>query len=248
MVAGQPGPAWVRVVEALAGVAVVVPALRALLPDGTLRLSTGVPAAVALRGAMTMTFFGAEAFLPLGLTDVRGLSAGQAGLALTCGALGWAVGSWVQERRDGAVSREAMVRVGLFVLAGGVAGAALGLQSSTSAVAWGIGGAGMGLAFSGVALIVIAGAPEGEQGTTMAGLLMADVIGGLIGTGVGGAIVAAANAPAVTAARVSTIFLLLVAVAVAGGAAAGRLGVPRGPGAPDTDTDAAEPARVIHGI
>ncbi len=227
MVAGQPGTVWVRVVEAVAGLAVVVPALRVLLPVGTFRLTAGVPAAIAVRGVMTMTFFGAEAFLPLGLTDVRGLSAGEAGLALTCGAIGWAIGSWVQERRDGAVPRPTLVRVGLLVLAAGVAGAALGLQpwlpSFIGAIAWGVGGAGMGLAFSSVALVVIAGAPQGEQGRTMAGLQTADVIGGLLGTGLGGAIVAAANAPTVTGGRIATIYVLLAAVAIGGAAAAGRL-------------------------
>jgi hypothetical protein len=59
----------------------------------------------------------------------------------------------------------------------------------------------------------------------MAGLQTADVIGGLLGTGIGGAIVAAANTPTVTAARISTIYALLVAVAVAGAAAGGRLAV-----------------------
>jgi hypothetical protein len=227
MYAGQPGSPVVRVICAVVGVGVVVPALRGLLPTGTLRFGRGLPSAIATRAVMTMAFFGAEAFLPLALTDVRGLSAGAAGLALTCGALGWSAGAWAQERSDAGVDRATQVRAGLLVLALGIAGIAIGLEPSlptmTGVLAWAVAGAGMGLAFSSVALLVIAAAPEGEEGKTLAGLQTADVIGGLVGTGIGGAIVAASDAATVSAGRIASIDVLLVVITVMGAVAARRL-------------------------
>src|SRR5262249_616996 len=57
------------------GVAAVLPALRRLMPAGTLRARPGLPAAIASMGLVSVAFFGAETLLPLFLTVFRGHSA-----------------------------------------------------------------------------------------------------------------------------------------------------------------------------
>ena len=46
---------------------------RALTPPGTLRAARGLPAAVLMRGILTFTFFGVDAYVALALVDWRGL-------------------------------------------------------------------------------------------------------------------------------------------------------------------------------
>lgn len=121
---------------------------------------------------LAMAFFGGEAFIPLALTDVRGLSTGPAGLAVTSGALGWSAGSWVQERLDGRTPRPAMTSSGLVLLAVGVLGVSMTLSAAVpaafAAAAWALTGAGMGVAYASVSLLVLAAAPAGREGATTA--------------------------------------------------------------------------------
>ena len=57
------------------------PALRALLPAGTLRAARGLPSGIVVRGLLAVAFLGCDAFMPLALTELRGFSvvAGRAG-------------------------------------------------------------------------------------------------------------------------------------------------------------------------
>ena len=80
-----------------AGLAVAVPPLRHLLPPGTLRAAPGLPAAIASRGLQTFAFFGADTYVPLAITSVRGRSTAVASLAVTAATLAWTAGAWVQD-------------------------------------------------------------------------------------------------------------------------------------------------------
>jgi MFS family permease len=192
-----------------------------------LRYRAGLPAAIAARAVLTMAFFGTEAFIPLGLTELRGLPAGRAGLALTTGAVGWTAGAWLQERLDARVSRPALVRGGMVVLALGILLVApaltTGVPALLAAAAWAVAGVGMGVAYSGGALIVLAAAPAGRQGATMAALQLSDVLGALAGTGLGAAVVATSSGAEVAASTLVTLFVLLAAVAAGGALLGGRL-------------------------
>ena len=64
------------------GLALAWPALRRLVPAGTLTARRGVPAAVLCRGLLTFTFFGADSFVTLSITMVRHYSPLVAGLAV----------------------------------------------------------------------------------------------------------------------------------------------------------------------
>ena len=82
----------------LAGVLVGLPALRRLVPPGTLTARPGLPATILSRGLLTFTFFGADAYVTLTITVVRHHSTVLAGLAVTGATLAWTIGSWVQAR------------------------------------------------------------------------------------------------------------------------------------------------------
>ena len=88
------------VLLAAAGLAIALPALRTLLPAGTLRAARGLPSGVAVRGLLAVGFLGCDAFMPLALTELRGFSSSQAGLVISAASLSWSLGAYLQARRD----------------------------------------------------------------------------------------------------------------------------------------------------
>src|SRR5690606_11807854 len=68
---------------ALAAAALAIVFARKILPAGTLRLARGLPSGLVFRTLLSFIFFGAEAFVPLGLSTLRGFSPTGAGLVLT---------------------------------------------------------------------------------------------------------------------------------------------------------------------
>ena len=176
------------------GAALAVPAYRRLTPRGTLRAVRGLPAAVACRGVLTFAFFATDAYVPLMLTDVRGLRAGIAGLALTAATLTWTAGAWVQERLVNRVGPRSLVRVGFLLILAGSAVFATAVSSRVPAavgiVGWGVAGLGMGLAYAPLSLIVLGEATVGQEGAAASALQLSDVLGIALGTGVAGALVA----------------------------------------------------------
>jgi MFS family permease len=191
-------PAVLGIPLAAVGTLVAIHALRRLLPAGSVSARPGMPAAVALRACTTFAFFGAEAFLPLGLTSVRHLSNTAAGACLTSAALSWTAGAWLQVRLAKHWSRAMLLRSGLFTVMIGIAGLATGLVSGVPLAvviaAWGVSGLGMGVTYNCGSLVVIDAAPPGQEGTASASLQLADVLGTAVGTGIGGAAVALAVA------------------------------------------------------
>ncbi|TMC61445.1 MAG: MFS transporter [Chloroflexi bacterium] len=178
----------------IGGLALGVPAFRRLTPAGTLRVAAGLPAAVVLRGLLTFAFFCADVYVPRALQDWRGLSASVAGIALTAATL--TGGAWIQARRFGRWGARRFVRLGYLTVAFGILGFAAVLSPDVPVVVgmvtWGIAGFGMGLAYSPLSLTVLAEAPLAEQGSATSGLQLSDVVGTALGTGIGGAIIAAA--------------------------------------------------------
>lgn len=176
----------------LPGMALAGPALRRLLPPGTLRARAGIPAAILMIGALNLAFFGVDAFVPLALTAVRGKSLVFASLALTAATLTWTTGAWVQAHLTPHGSRRAIVIAGLILLVLGVLGVAVALAPTVPAglavAAWGVAGLGMGLAYSTSKLVILEGMPAGQEGTIAASMQLNDVLGTALGTGIGGAL------------------------------------------------------------
>ncbi|HUP84171.1 MAG TPA: MFS transporter [Acidimicrobiales bacterium] len=176
------------------GLAIAAEPVRRLLPPGTVRAAEGLPAAIAARGLQTFAFFGAQAFLPLALEDVRGQRAAAAGVLLTAATLAWTAGAWLQERRGHLRGRAQFVRTGFACLVAGSAVSAAVLVDAVpiplAALGWTIAGLGMGLSYSGLSLILLAAAPAGREGSATSALQLSDVLGMAVGTGLGGAAVA----------------------------------------------------------
>lgn len=176
------------------GLAVMVSALRRLLPAGTLRAAPGMPAAVATMGVLNLAFFGVDVFVPLALVEVRGTTIAFAGIALTAATLAWSTGSWIQARTASQISRRVMTRAGIVLL-----GVAIVLTAATlfphipiplGIAGWGVAGLGMGLAYTTLSLAVLELVEPGQEGEASASLNLASVLGSGLGAGIGGALIA----------------------------------------------------------
>lgn len=171
---------WSLVVAALTAALAIV-ALRPLVPRGTLRVARGLPAVIATRALVAGGFSGAEVYLPYLLTDRYGFSPTTAGVALTFAALAWAATSWLQGRLgERLASRDAIV-LGAALLVVAVAGvtvaAAAHLAPAVAIGTWTLAGAGMGLIYSRLTVLVLAYSSPGSQGTHSSALSIADSIG-----------------------------------------------------------------------
>ena len=222
-IAGLSQPVLVAIPLVLAGGALALPALHKLVPPGTLRASPGLPTAVAARGLQTFCFFGAQAFITLALTTLRGVSVTGAGLVLTATSLSWTAGSWVQERRWRTWGRRKLVGAGLALVAAGTGGLSLivlpVVPLAVPVLAWVVAGLGMGMAYGGISMVVLAEAEPGQEGSATSAMQLSDVLGVALGTGIGGAAVAVGEALGWHARSGLAIAFALAVVAGAIGAA-----------------------------
>jgi predicted MFS family arabinose efflux permease len=210
------------------GTALVVAAFGPLTPPGTLRLAPGLPAAIFLRGVLTVGFFALFAYVSLALIEWRGLSAGLAGLAIAAGSLTWTAGSWVQARGAARRGYPFFVRAGFATLAVGTALFTVALDHALPVagafIAFAIAGLGIGLAYAPQSLIVLREAAPEEQGAATSALSLADLLGTALGTGLTGAILAAGvRSGATTGAALVPAFLIAAGVSAIGFALSGRL-------------------------
>jgi MFS family permease len=190
-------PALLAVVLA-AGLALALPAFRALMPAGTLCAARGLPSGIVVRGLLAVAFLGCDAFLPLALTELRGFSVSQAGLVISAASLSWSLGSFLQARRDrldGGAGRPRRLLAGLAVLLGGIAATTAGVVSdgvpvAVAIVGWAVAGLGIGIGYPSIGAIVLSEAPGGEEGSVSAALQLIETIGVAVFTGFGGAVIA----------------------------------------------------------
>jgi MFS family permease len=91
-------------------------------------------------------------------------------------------------------------------------------------VTWGVAGLGMGLAYAPLSLVVLREAAPGEEGIATSGLQLSDVLGTALGTGVGGAFIAAGERAGVDGwVGLALAFGVGATVAVAGSLVATRI-------------------------
>jgi MFS family permease len=215
---------------AAASLALGVPAFLRLLPDGTLRLRRGLPAGIAVRGLIAVGFLGADAFLPLALTRLHGLSIAQAGLILSAGSLSWSAGGILQGRldgRDGGTGRAARVRLGGTVLTCGVALTAVGLVATSAGwplalAGFVVAGLGIGVGYPSIGALALSQAPTGAEGSISSALQLIETIGVAIFTGLAGAIVAAGIARGWAGETAILVIFVAAATLAAGTVVAGR--------------------------
>ena len=227
---GAPGSPVVGAALVVGGGLAAVRAFLRLVPPGTVRLAAGLPAAVAVRGILTLAFFGADAYVSLAVTDARGASTRLAGAALTACTLTWTAGSWIQQRVIADRGPRWLVRRGFLFVAAGVAGLLIVLTSvppALAVVAWAVGGLGMGIAYGPLSVTALGLAEPGREGEATASLQLTDVLGVSMGTGLAGVFVALGEGRGWTVGSSLTVaFSVTLVVALAGVLAAGRLPAP----------------------
>jgi hypothetical protein len=177
------------------GLPIGIHALVRLTPAGTLRARPVMPAAILLRGILTFTFFGIDAFVPLVLVEWRGRSLTESGIAVSVATVVWTAGSWVQARGSTRWPSRRFVQVGYGVVVVGLAGFMFVLREDVSWLiafpTFALACFGMGLAYSPQALIVLREASADGQGSASSALSLTDTLGSALGTGLAGAIIAA---------------------------------------------------------
>jgi MFS family permease len=177
------------------GAVIAFPAFRSLMPAGTLRAASGLPAVVISRLMISWAFFGTDAFIPLLVTEVHGETTRVAGLALTAAGLAWSTAAWGQSHLMKTRSETFLVVGGTLLIAAGIGAVALALSSDAPLwfvfVGWALGGAGMGFAANTTSVGAMARAEKGKEGATTSAYQLADFLGVALATGLGGAIVAA---------------------------------------------------------
>jgi MFS family permease len=224
---------------AVVGLAALATGLRRLLPAGTVRARSGIPAVVACRGLAAGAFFGMDALLPFVLTEQHGWSAATAGLPLTAGAVGWVVAAQLQGRRA-EVPRQRVLRAGFLLLALGLAATATTAVPAFGGwpayLTWFVAGVGMGLAMPSVGVLLLDQSPEAERGANSAALQISDVTASALCVGLSGVLVAgAADGGGAMEAAVLAAVAVLTVPALLGARIAGRT-VPPGQVAPAAAT------------
>ena len=238
-------PGAATLAAAAAGLALAAGPLGRVLPAGLARLRPGPPAAVGLKMLLVFAFFGTEAFVPLALVEIHGAPAGVAGLALTGAALAWTAGAHLHSRLAARVAAP-------WLGAAGAAGVLLGVGTmlalldpaqplALAFVAWALAGLGMGVGYNTATVAAMAGTPAGAEGATSTALGIADAVAISVATGLGGAVLAAAERGGVAAGgALAPVWIGTAAVALAAVAAAWRL-ASRAPSSPSRTLDDVAP-------
>ena len=220
----------VLVAGAALGIAILLPSYRWLTPPGTLRLATGVPAAIVLRGLMTFSFFAADAYIALLLQTWRGTPLALTGVVFTVTTIAWTLGTWIQARRIDRYGPRRFVRLGFACMViGGVLTLPVvvaGAPPELTILTWAIPGIGMGFMYSAVTLVVLRGVVGSEQGSASSSLQLSDILGTTLGAGVAGAMIAAGTrtGPQGLGPALAAVFVLSIGAAVLGMLASGRVG------------------------
>ena len=216
------GVAPVAAAGGIAGGALLVVSMRRLTPPRYLSARPGLSVTILSRSLLTCCFFAGDAYVPYAIVTVRHAPTTLAALALTASTLAWTAGSWVQARYIARWGPRRLVRPGECLVAIGLGAMCVVLLPSVppalAVVAWAVAGAGIGTAYAPLSVTTLDLAAAGEEGRATSALQLCDVLGQALGTGVAGAIVAAASrighGPAVALAFSFAIAVALIGVIV----------------------------------
>ncbi|TDT34091.1 MFS transporter [Naumannella halotolerans] len=210
---------WWAVAAALIGVVALLIALPPMMPAGFLRFRRGLSSTVWCRLLFPGAFFGAEAFVPLMLVQTRGMGLSLAGAVLSIGAVGWAIGAWLQSQSWVRVRRDRLILAGVLAVFTAIALAAVPAWLSwvpgwVLAIAWSIGGLGMGLAVATTSLVVMALSPDNQQGRNAASLQIGEGIGYAVFAGIAGSIFSSLQIAADSQLGFGTVITAMAVVAM----------------------------------
>jgi MFS family permease len=190
---------WSAVIAVVVGLLLAGSGFHQLAPPGTLTLRRGLPTVITLRGLYSGAFLGVEAFIPLMLVTERGMSAVEAGLVLTGGALGWTVGSFVQARPGLRLPRHLLLVSGAVILGLSEGLLVLAVRPPVPGWAalgfWALAAVGMGLGMSSTSVLILRYSETGAEGRNSSALQVSDALGGALGIGLSGAAFATWHRP-----------------------------------------------------
>lgn len=189
---------WSGIALTVAGLILLVPPLRKLLPSGSFHLRKGLPATIVSRGFYVAVYVATESYVVLALIQVKGLSADIAGLIVAAGALSWSTAVWLQSKldeRDAGKGRKKRVVIGVAMMVIGVicVMGVIGLPGGTIALAilsQICTGFGIGLANPTTGAIALQHAEPGQEGEVSSQLQFVDAFGPGLSVGIGGALIA----------------------------------------------------------
>jgi MFS family permease len=230
------GAVPVVAVGGVAGAVLLAFSLRRLTSARSLSPRPGLAATVYSRALLTCCFFAGDAYVPYAIVTVRHAPTVLAALALTASTLTWTAGAWVQARCIAKYGPRRLVRPGECLVAVGLGLMCVVLLPSVppalAILAWALAGGGIGTAYAPLSVTTLGLAAAGEEGRATSALQLCDVLGQAVGTGVAGAIVAAAATSMEHGTGVALAFSFAIAVALIGVIVGTRL--PRRlPSAPD---------------
>lgn len=213
---------------AAVGLAALALSLPRLMAPGFFRFRPGIAAVSWVRALQAGAFFAAEAFLPLSLVSIRGMSLFQAGVMLTIGSIGWTVGSWVQARPGLPWRRDQLIQLGALLSVAGIAVIAATTWWHGSVVlvglGWTIAGLGMGLAIASGSLAVMTLSEPARIGRNTSSLQVSEALGNSLFTGLAGAIYANLRLAHLPATTFSALFAAVALVALGAMVVALRIG------------------------
>ena len=145
------------------------------------------------RGLIAGSFFAANAYLPLMLTELHAWPLERAGAMLIAGSLGWSAASAWQGGRPN-LRRDMLLRIGAVLVALGLV---VQIPIATGAISgWfalpgqAVAGLGMGLSMSSLAVLVMGHSGDGEVGFNTAAAQILDGLSTALLIGVGGTLIA----------------------------------------------------------
>ncbi len=189
---------WPRaLIASVLGLALLIPTLRRLLPEGSFSARPILPGVVSARGLLFGGFIVVETYMIFSLTEFGDVSATRAGVVLTAGSLTWTAGSLIQARWD-RISGPAMrsyrlaAGIGLTVIGAGIILGCVAIVGDiwieVAFAAWLMTGLGIGLSYPTASSIAFAHAPSGQDGMVSSSTLLADLFAFSIGVGLAGVI------------------------------------------------------------
>jgi hypothetical protein len=132
------------------------------------------------------------------LTVVRGVTLGEASVAITASTLTWAAGSAWQSGRAARVPLSRLLVIGASTVLFGELAVASTLWADVPVlvayVGWALVGAGMGVAFPTIPLATMRIAGDGQEAGVLSSVLLMDVLGVATGAGLGGGAIALTRA------------------------------------------------------
>ena len=196
IVLGLTSPPFPGLVVVTAGIPLVLTGLRHTLPAGSLLARSGLPSVVAAAFFLNTAFYAASAFVPLLLVRLMDVSIAAAGAAVSAGTIAWSAGVWLNTLLVDRYRRSLLLIGSALLLALGTAIFASALAGTPLPLAycgWILAGFGMGICFNTFTLSAMVMAPKGGEGAALSGRNLTGSLGTAMGTGVGGAAVAASS-------------------------------------------------------